>query len=89
MKITRIIRERYLNYLKDEAIRNGHAEEYDQGGCSLEWYEFGYEAEGTADEIVALVRYYCKYAGYGVIPDEFRKENTIEVNHKEKMIHYR
>lgn len=89
MKITRIIRERYLNYLEDEAIRNGHAKEYDQGGCSLEWYEFGYEAEGTADEVVALVRYYCKYAGYGVILDEFRKENTIEVNHKEKMIHYR
>lgn len=86
MKITRIIRERYLNYIEDEAVRNGHAEEYGHGGCSIELYDFGYEAEGTADEVAAIVRYYYKYAGYGVIQDEFRKENTIKVNHKEKMI---
>ena len=87
MKITRIIRERYLNYLEDEAIRNGHAKEYGQGGCSLEWCEFGYEAVGTQDEIMALVRYYAK-KGYNVIPNEFRKENTIEVNDKTKMVYY-
>lgn len=88
MKITRLIRKKELNYDKDIARENGHIKQFNEGGCSLEWSVFGYEAEGTEDEIMALVRYYQKKQ-YGVIPDEFRKENTIEVNHRTKMVHFR
>jgi hypothetical protein len=88
MKITKIFRTKSLNYCEDIARANGHIHEFNQGGVSLEWDEpYGYEAEDTADGIMALVRYYQK-KGYGIIPDEFIPENTIEVNHKIKMVHF-
>lgn len=88
MKITRLIRKKELNYEEDIARQNGHIRQFNEGGCSLEWSVFGYEAEGTEEEIMALVRYYQNHECYGVIPDQFRKENTIEVNHRTGMIYY-
>lgn len=88
MKITRILRTRSLNYYEDIARANGHIKEFDHGGVSLEWGEpYGYQAEDTADGIDALVRYYQK-KGYGIIPNEYMKENTIEVNHKIRIVHF-
>lgn len=88
MKITRLFRTQSLNYSEDIARANGHLREFNQGGVSLEWDEpYGYEAEDTADGIMALVRYYQK-RGYGIIPDEFMPGNTVNVNHKIKMVHF-
>lgn len=88
MNITRLLRTQSLNYSEDVARINGHIREFNQGGVSLEWDEpCGYEAEDTPDGIMALVRYYQK-KGYGIIPNEYKKENTIEVNHRIKIVQF-
>ena len=90
MKITKLFRTQSLNYSEDIARANGHIQEFNQGGVSLEWDDpYSYEAEDTADGIMAIVRYYQK-RGYGIIPlpDEFMPENTVNVNHKIKMVHF-
>lgn len=95
MKITKLFRTQYFNYSEAVARAHGHIEEFNktpvfnESGVSIEWDDpYGYEAEDTADGIMALVRYYQK-RGYGIIPDEYMAENTINVNHKIKMVHYR
>lgn len=89
MKITKLFRTQSLNYSEDIARANGHIKEFNRGGVSLEWDEpYGYEAEDTTYGIMVLVRYY-KNKGYGIIPDEFMAENTINVNHKIKMVHFK
>lgn len=88
MKITKLFRTQSLNYSEDIARANGHLREFNQGGVSLEWDEpYGYEAEDTPDGIMTLVRYYQK-RGYGIIPNEYMAQNTINVNHKSKMVHF-
>lgn len=88
MKITRLLRTQSLNYSEDIARINRHIQEFNQCGVSLEWDEpQGYEAEDTPDGIMELVRYYQKN-GYGIIPNDYMKENTISVNHKIKMVHF-
>ena len=86
MKITRVIRKKELNYDRDYACENGHAKVYDIGGCSLEWSVFGYEAEGTHEEILAVARYYKK-KGYVVIPGTSQNVTTVYVNHRLMMVH--
>lgn len=87
MKITKLFRTRSINYSEDIAKANGHLREFNQGGVSLELDEpYGYEAEDTPDGIMTLVRYYQK-RGYGVILNEYMPKNTINVNHKIKMVH--
>lgn len=88
MKITRLLRTQSLNYSEDIARINGHIQEFNQGGVSLEWDEpYGYQAEDTADGIMALVRYYRK-KGHGIILNEYMTKNTIEVNHKIKIVQF-
>ena len=88
MKITKLFRTQSLSYSEDIARANGHIREFNQGGVALEWDEpYGYEAEDTPDGIMTLIRYYQK-RGYGVIPNEYMAGNTINVNHKIKMVHF-
>lgn len=94
MKITKLFRTQYFNYSEDIARANGHIREFNKTpvfnglGVSIEWNDpHGYEAEDTADGIMAIVRYYQK-RGYDIIPDEFMPENTVNVNHKIKMVHF-
>jgi hypothetical protein len=94
MKITRLLRNQYFNYSEAVARANGHICEFNKtqvfgSGVSIEWDEpYGYEAEDTPDGIMTLIRYYQK-RGYDIIPDEFMTENTINVNHKIKMVYFR